>query len=146
MDGSRFDAWTRRGFSTAASGLAGALLAQAALPGAEAGKKKKKCKKLGQNCQRGGGKNKKCCCGLACHPVNAVADSPHHCCHLHGEPCTLANGAQKCCSGFCTVSGMSSSGFCVCKTNGQGCSESRQCCSGFCDTGGSNQCKPPPPA
>jgi hypothetical protein len=149
MDGSQFDAWTRRGFGAAAGGLAGSLLAMSAIPGAEAKKgkkKKKKCKKLGDTCQPNGGKNKKCCGCLACHPINAVPDSEHHCCNLHGEPCTLENAEEKCCSGQCGGATMSTPGHCICKTNGQGCTESRQCCSGFCDTAGSDQCEPPPPA
>ena len=132
MDGLKFDAWTRRGFGAMAGGLAGSLLALSAIPVAKAkkGKKKKKrCKNLGDSCQPHGSKDKKCCGCLACHPVNAVADSPHHCCHLNGEPCSDMNGAAKCCSGVCN------SGFCICKTNGQTCSASKQCCSGFCKEG-----------
>jgi hypothetical protein len=147
MDGLKFDAWTRRGFGVAASGLAGSLLALSAVPKAKAkkGKKKKKdkCLKFGDSCNPSG--NKECCCPLACQE-NLPPASGHRCCFQNGEPCTAQNGSQKCCSGVCAGATMDVPGHCLCKTNGQGCSADNQCCTGFCDngTGGSNQCEPLP--
>lgn len=121
MDGSRFDAWTRRGFGTAAGGVAGALLAQAALPGAEAKKKKKKkCTKLNDPCNSG---KKKCCCGYECRPQNSSGD---RCCRAPGFP---ANSAQDCCSGKLEL------GRCICKTLFQPCDSNEACCSGICTSG-----------
>lgn len=132
MDGSRFDAWTRRGFGTAAGGLAGALLAQAALPVAKAGKKKKKkCGKLNDQCNSG---KKKCCCGYECQPQDS---NGNRCCRAADFP---ASSDQECCSGRREL------GRCICKTLFQACTSSEQCCSGFCDTAGSDQCEQPPPA
>ncbi len=61
MDGSTFDAWTRRRFGLAAGGVLAAL---ASLHGASAKKKRgKRCKKLCAGCKPGG--KRKCCDGLA---------------------------------------------------------------------------------
>ncbi|MFN8590016.1 MAG: hypothetical protein U0031_01055 [Thermomicrobiales bacterium] len=121
MDGSNFDAWTRRRFGLAAGGLAGTALT--AIGGERvAGKKKKvKCKDLGESCSTSGGK--KCCKCLACAPDSL---DRFRCCKNHGEPCTTAT-ANQCCSQTCT------GGFCVCKTNGQPCAQDNQCCSLNCN-------------
>jgi hypothetical protein len=132
MDGSQFDAWTRRGFGAAAGGLAGALLAQAAIPGAEAKKKKKRCKKLNDACNSG---KKKCCCGYECQPQGMSAQ--RFCCRAPGFP--DQGSPQNCCSG------RSELGKCICKTLGQGCGAGRECCSGFCVSGTCDDSPPPPP-
>ena len=126
MDGSRFDAWTRRGFGTAAGGLAGALLAQAAIPVAKAGKKKKKkCGKQNDQCNSG---KKKCCCGYECHPQDS---SGNRCCRAADFP---ASSDEECCSGHREL------GRCICKTLGQTCDSNEACCSGLC----SGTCQTPP--
>ncbi len=121
MDGSQFDAWTRRGFGAAAGGLAGSLLAMAAIPGAKAKKKKRKCKKLNDTCNDG---KKKCCCGFECREV-LNNNGGRRCCRAVGFP---AESAQECCTNKLEL------GNCVCKTLGQPCStgQPEQCCSGSC--------------
>jgi hypothetical protein len=135
MDGSQFDAWTRRGFGAAAGGLAGSLLALSAIPSAEAKKKNKKkknkCLKLNDKCNDN---KKKCCCGYECQPVNA---SGNFCCRAAGFP---ADSAEDCCSGRPLELGK-----CICKTLGQGCGAGRECCSGFCVSGTCDDSPPPPP-
>ena len=141
MDGSQFDAWTRRGFGAAAGGLAGSLLTLSALPGAEAAKKKgkgkkkkKRCGKLNDVCNSG---KKKCCCGYECQQA-LNNNGGNHCCRAAGFP---ASSAQDCCNNKLEL------GHCVCKTLGQPCSTSQpeQCCSGSCNTSGmSTVCGTPP--
>ena len=138
MDGSQFDAWTRRSVGLAAGGLAGSLLAVSGIAGIAAkkgkGKKKRKrCKKFGDHCEQSG--DKKCCCGLECRGENLDGLI---CCKASGSKCTELT-ADECCSGVCQLD------ICVCKTLGQGCTENPQCCSGFCDTTGSDQCEEPGP-
>ena len=135
MDGSQFDAWTRRGFGAAAGGLAGSLLALAALPvaaakkkGKRGKKKRKRCTKLGDACNDG---KKTCCCGLACRePVNGL-ETGRKCCKIGGSPCTF--GENECCSGDC------GGDFCACKTTGDTCGDDHECCSFRCN----NTCLPP---
>lgn len=130
MDGSRFDALTRRGVALAAGGVT-ALLALTHFPGAKAKKNKKKCGKQDDPCNFN---KKKCCCGFNCEPVNA---SGNFCCRAADFP---ADSAQDCCSGRLEL------GKCICKTIGQTCSASRECCSGFCDTTTNpDSCQAPPP-
>ncbi len=127
MDGSQFDAWTRRGFGVAAGGLAGTLLAKSGIPGVEAGKKKKKkkCKKLNDACNDG---KKKCCCGYECHePIVVNGTNGRHCCRAPGFP--DQGSPNNCCSG------RSELGKCICKTLGQPCGQDHECCSGDCNTG-----------
>jgi hypothetical protein len=130
-DDTQFDAWTRRGFGAAASGLAGSLLALSALPVAEARKKKKKkkCRKLNDTCNSG---KEKCCCGYECQFRGMSAKKS--CCRAAGFP---ANSAQDCCSGLAPQVGE-----CICKTLGQPCAFDENCCSGDCDTG-INKCVGP---
>lgn len=122
MDGSHFDAWTRRGFGAAAGGLAGSLLALAALPGAEAKrrkKKKKKCRKLNDTCNSG---KEKCCCGYECQERGM--STRKSCCRAVGFP---TSSALDCCSGLQEL------GQCICKTIGQPCAFDENCCNGHCD-------------
>ena len=76
MDGTRFDAWTRRRFGAVAGGLAGSLLMLAGHDDAEAKKKKKKCKKLGQPCQPGG--KRKCCHHNLCFAPDVMVHAEGH--------------------------------------------------------------------
>lgn len=119
MDGSRFDALTRRGVGLAAGG-ATALLALARLPGAKAKKKRKRCGKLDDPCNSN---KKKCCCGFKCQPEDSTGN---FCCRSFDSPCTVTS-QDECCTKRCVE------GFCLCKTIGQPCSENVNCCSGFCN-------------
>lgn len=125
MDGSRFDAWTRRRFGVVAGGLAGSLLALAGRDDAEAKKRhKKKCKKLGDSCDPSG--KRKCCHGRLCgFPIND--DSLNHCCRGGGDSCTPEHQAE-CCTGVCQQD-LS----CFCKGSGQICTSHAQCCSHHCE-------------
>lgn len=135
MDGSRFDAWTRRGFGLAAGGVAGTLLAQAGLVGTEAKKKKKKkkkqcpelpvCRGFGASCTTDG--TRSCCCGLDCRPAGMSGNA---CCRAAGTACTTSG---ECCS---TAPNACTGGFCFCKTNGQPCTSNGQCCSFRCGATG----------
>jgi hypothetical protein len=142
MDGSRFDAWTRRQFGLAAGGLAGSLLTLAGLVDAEAKKKgkkkkKKKCKKAGTGCNPNS-KKRKCCKkqNLTCAPIPGLGGN--RCCKGLAQPCAAT---AECCSGFCL------DGFCepeFCKEIGAGCGSNPDCCSDFCN-GGTGKCDQPPP-
>lgn len=84
MDGSRFDAWTRRAFGLAVGGL----FALPAIRGRDvAAKSKKRCKKLQQACKPSG-KKKRCCKGqgLLCEIV--VGLNGRFCCRGVGAQCT----------------------------------------------------------
>jgi hypothetical protein len=128
MEGSRFDAWTRRSFGLAAGGLAGSLMAHATVLDVAAKKKKKKkkkCREFAESCTE----KETCCCGLACRPAGMSGDA---CCRIGGSECS---SATQCCSGRCT------GGYCECKSNnGLACSQDSDCCSFKCDTGGTNKC------
>jgi hypothetical protein len=94
MDGSRFDAWTRRRFGLTVGGFAASLLALGGLAEIEAKKKKKRkrkkrCKKLRDTCTVGG--KRKCCAGLECATTGAA---PQTACCRHAGPCT---GQADCC-------------------------------------------------
>lgn len=101
MDGSRFDAWTRRRFGLAMGGLAASLRSAASPDNAEAKKnrkkrkKKKPCQTVGIACNVGG--KRKCCSGLSCE-LNAGGDTSRtFCCQTVGNPCgQLAD----CCDGL----------------------------------------------
>jgi hypothetical protein len=120
MDGSRFDAWTRRRFGLAAGGLAGSLVALESAKVATASQKKKKkqrrCKKDGQDC----GGRQKCCEDLICRPIEGLVG--RHCCRDIDQPCTAM---VQCCSGVCE-------GVCICKSTGSVCFVDANCCSGSC--------------
>lgn len=124
MDGSRFDAWTRRRVGLAAGGLTVGLLGLTGLAETEAKKKhKKKCKKLGIGCNTTG-KKQRCCADLLCEPSTTVGGN--RCCLDDGKACSNTND---CCSGFCLDSRCQPN---LCKTLGQACSANPQCCSGNC--------------
>jgi hypothetical protein len=98
MDGSQFDAWTRRRFGLAAGGLTAALLGIGLIEDASAKKKrrrkkKKRCKKLGDTCKQGG--KRKCCKGTRCDLVGNDSILQTFCCHDEG-PCSET---ADCCQG-----------------------------------------------
>ena len=132
MDGSRFDAWTRRRFGLAAGGAVGSLLVLSG-SGADAGdgkkKRKKRCLALGQSCRLGG--KRKCCGkkGLSCQ-IFEESSNARRCCRKGLEPCTIDDD---CCSQDCT------DGFCTCKSNGSTCTVDPLCCSLNCVGG---ECQP----
>ncbi len=106
MDGSRFDAWTRRKFGLAAGGAVASLIGLAALPEAEAkknkNKNKKQCRKLGQTCDINK-KNQRCCkSGQDCAQVQGI--SGNVCCKQQNANCqhnTDCCGTRKCTNGTC---------------------------------------------
>jgi hypothetical protein len=145
MDGSRFDAWTRRHFGLAAGGLAASLMWLAAFADTDAKKKKKKkkkkCKKLGTGCTPGG--KRKCCKkqNLICAPIPGLGGN--RCCRDVGQTCTFSTD---CCSTFCLDDRCQPS---FCKELGQFCDMDEQCCSDFCEPNAvpqDRECavKPPP--
>ncbi|MGH2618347.1 MAG: hypothetical protein ACRDJC_24215 [Thermomicrobiales bacterium] len=94
MDGSRFDAWTRRQFGLAVGGVATSLAGLASLAETAAKKKrrKKRCKKIGKTCSPNG---RKCCKKLTCREKGEI-DPQFRCCKPDGQPCT---SQEECCSG-----------------------------------------------
>jgi hypothetical protein len=90
MDGSRFDAWTRRRFGLAASGALAAFLGLIGNDVAEAAKHKhhhkKRCRKLGRACTHGG--QRKCCHGLTCDTIGLDSTAQKHCCRTEGKGCS----------------------------------------------------------
>ena len=135
MDGSRFDAWTRRGFGLAGGGLALTLLGLARTEDVEAkkgkkGKKPKRCKKVGTGCNPGS--KRKCCKGAACQQVPSLGGN--RCClTTDGAPCI---SPSNCCSGFC-LDDQCQPAFC--KEITQPCLTNEECCSKNCIA---NSCGP----
>lgn len=100
MDGSRFDAWTRRKFGIVVGGFAAALLALGSTDEGDARKRRRKrrkrCKRLRAGCTPGG---KRTCCGeLICSTYSATGEVPPRCCKPPREPCAAFD---ECCSQFC---------------------------------------------
>jgi hypothetical protein len=95
MDGSRFDAWTRRQFGLTLGGGLALLLGLSKLDEIEAKKKrkrkrknrkKKRCKKVEQDCQ-GEFDQSNCCNGLSCEPLTPGSED-NRCCHpFVDDPC-----------------------------------------------------------
>ncbi len=99
MDGTRFDAWTRRRFGLATGGGIAALLALAAAETAEAKKRKKRkkrCRKLGRTCKPGG--KRKCCGTLKCDRISFEPNPKNRCCRKAGQPCS---DDLDCCQNLC---------------------------------------------
>jgi hypothetical protein len=99
MDGSRFDAWTRRKFGLALGNGVAFLVGLGQLDDAAAKKKKRKnkkrCKKLTRTCTPGA--KKRCCKGLRCDRVEFADD--HRCCRRTQTACTSDDQccrAQRC--------------------------------------------------
>lgn len=106
MDGTRFDAWTRRRFGLATGGAVASVLGLMGLDDAEAKKKnknknkkkKKKCKKLGQGCDITVKKKKCCSSSQLCAQVSHLG-SGLFCCKQHDDSCSRD---QDCCGNdFC---------------------------------------------
>jgi hypothetical protein len=102
MDGTRFDAWTRRRFGLVAGGIGALLLGLDGRDETAArrkgtkntkkrGRKRKRCKKLLQPCTIGG---KTCCKGNDCEPINGG----QFCCKPFGKSCS---DDAECCSALC---------------------------------------------
>lgn len=113
MDGSHFDAWTRRRFGAAAVGVAAGLLGLGARDDAEARRKKKKkrrkkrtldCEGLRTRCNPHNTREL-CCGGLACGVVAGLEG--HRCCRLRYSDC-LSN--DDCCNNLRCVG--SDPGYC----------------------------------
>jgi hypothetical protein len=127
VEGSRFDAWTRRRVGLAAGSILGSLLALVQPDASEAAKKKKDKKKscgaLGDSCQPSG---KKACCkkgGLSCQ-APLIGPGGRTCC-LPGNKTCKRN--KDCCSDQCVDN------VCACKSTGQECSNvDFVCCSVNC--------------
>jgi hypothetical protein len=119
MDGSQFDAWTRRRVGLATGGLAAALLGLVQLEGAGA----KKCKTLKAACNpKAKNKKKKCCGNLKCGESVAIPEGTH-CCRKAPGKCT---DATECCApALCNVG----AGKCCFLDNEGPCKTSEDCCS-----------------
>ncbi len=91
MDASRFDAWTRRRFGTAAAGIVAGVLGLAADGELHARKKKRrkqrkrKCEKLGTRCNPNNDKQL-CCSGLFCQKTPEL--DGNRCCKPMHAPCS----------------------------------------------------------
>jgi hypothetical protein len=136
MDGSHFDAWTRRRFGLAMGGGVAALLGLSALDNADAKHKKKKCiKKPRVAC---GGK-KKCCKSedLSCGEILGL--SGKNCCRNVQGVCKDAN---QCCGDFICdqIDGLGDQTRC-CGAADRSCSEDQDCCSGFTCNPTSKKCE-----
>lgn len=127
MDGSRFDAWTRRRFGVlaAAGGFAGSLIAliHEDAETTKRRKRKKRCTKQGKGCKPGG--KRKCCQNLRCREtINGVV--AYHCCRDIGGSCSSPGD---CCSGFCLDDQCQPA---LCKEIGDPCNADDLCCSNNC--------------
>ncbi len=100
MDGSTFDAWTRRRFGLAAGGVAASLLAVAGCHDAHAKKKhkrkKKRCRRLRAGCTPGS--KRKCCQDFRCLPTTFMG-SDFRCCKDLDAPCVADD---ECCTLNCS--------------------------------------------
>jgi hypothetical protein len=97
MDGSEFDAWTRRRFGLAAGGALAVLAGLDTTTGAKK-KRKKRCKRLGAGCKPGG--KRKCCGQLRCRTTAANLGVHTFCCKTEGTSCNPDDPFQ-CCDGLC---------------------------------------------
>lgn len=133
MDGSRFDAWTRRRFGLVMGGGVASLLGLVIGDGAEAkhgkGKHKKRCKKLKQGCQPSN-KHKKCCKkqDLICGEILGLGGK--HCCRkVQGE----CSDASDCCGDFICdqANGKDAEKTFCCGAAERDCGGNDDCCIGF---------------
>lgn len=127
MDGSRFDALTRRRFGVTTAGVIGAALGwSTALDGA-AGKKRrrKRCRRVLQAC-RPGAQRKRCCKRLRCAEDGA---GDHRCCRPVQAAC---QAESDCCNGrLCAViAGRDAQNRC-CGGGDTPCAGDLDCCAGF---------------
>jgi hypothetical protein len=114
MDGSRFDAWTRRRFGLATGGAIAAAFGLATLDAAATKRKKrrrkkrKRCVKLLRPCRVGG---RKCCHEHVCQSFDTGANGTFFCCKAEGQSCTT--GQPQCCPPWlCVIEAGSTVGFC----------------------------------
>lgn len=107
MDGSRFDAWTRRRVGLVSGIALATALGLVAREEGAAKKNKKKCRKLGKTCQKSGNK-KKCCGSLKCDTISFEPSTQTRCCRTIGKACAKNIDCcdQLCCDldGTCTDS------------------------------------------
>lgn len=115
MDGSRFDAWTRRRFGVAMAGALALLFGLEASQEADARRKrravrqrkrkrrkrKRKCEKPRTRCNPQNDKQL-CCPGHACQIVPELGG--HRCCHMRFDPCR--DNADCCGNLLCTPAGL----------------------------------------
>jgi hypothetical protein len=113
VDGTQFDAWTRRRFGLAAGGAAASVLGLLSLAETEAKrrrrrknrkkKNKKQCRKLGQTCDQTR-KNQKCCNqNQLCAQVQGLG-SGNFCCKQRNSGCSVNTdccGNDRCTNGSC---------------------------------------------
>lgn len=110
MDGSRFDAWTRRRFGLVAGSALAAALGSASpdnVADVEAnthqqrrGRRRKRCRKPQRVCVPGG---RRCCGGHACRTVGIPPRGPF-CCRDFDQPCPSGND-DECCEDFVCLDG-----------------------------------------
>jgi hypothetical protein len=115
LDGTQFDAWTRRRFGLATGGALASLIGLPLLDDAEAKKnkhkhknknKKKKCRKLGQSCDITQQKKKCCNSKQLCAQVKNLG-SGNFCCKQRNDSCSVNDdccGTDKCSNGKCVQS------------------------------------------
>ena len=122
MDEKRFDAWTRRRF-----GLTGGLAVFAVRLGSmtPVAAKKKRCKKLGDECTPGG--KRKCCGDRKC---GEVAGSPgFFCCKKPHKPCSVST---ECCGNrVCGTIDSKPGTYCCSTLTTTSCKIDDDCCTGF---------------
>src|SRR5687768_3587282 len=130
MEGTRFDALTRRALGGAAGSLAASLLAIGARHTTAA--KKKRCKKLTQAC-RPGSKKKRCCKNLRCGELFDLSGT--RCCRPLRAVC---GNDTECCgsvNGCAPIQGLGAQARC-CGSIGASCTSLQDCCDTFACSGG----------
>jgi hypothetical protein len=134
MDGSRFDAWTRRGIGLALGGGVISALGLSLRDDATAKKKKKKkrCKKLKQACQPGS--KTKCCQDLACGESVALPLGTH-CLRRAQGACADASE--------CLAPSLCDDGHCCFLEEDGPCSEDEDCCDTLLCNTSTNVCAQP---
>jgi hypothetical protein len=104
LDGSRFDAWTRRRLTLATGGLLASLAPLGILDEAAAKKKKRKkkrCRKLGAACTPGA--KRKCCDSFTCSTINLEPGTQTRCCKYTLQACV---DDLECCQGLGCINGI----------------------------------------
>ena len=137
MNDTHFDAWTRRRFGIAASGVMAALLAATARNemAAKRDKRKKRrrrqksrnqrCLDLHQHCRPGGGVKRHCCAGLTCDKAVALDGLLTQCCRQPQDVCT--DTSDCCYPASCDqVTGLT--GRHCCRQRQATCSAHTECC------------------
>jgi hypothetical protein len=137
MDGTRFDAWTRRRIGFAAGNVLGTLgvLPTFAMSAAKKGKRKRRCKKLGFHPCKTGGKKRRCCKGLRCEVTGMAA--VRQCCLPAQRLCNDMSEFPECCGEQAcdTIDGLDGT-RCSGGSPGDPCQVDADCCQFFeCDNG-----------